>query len=598
MRGLLRSIPALSDSRVTVYGDYEALETTLSFAPLDPISVAGVFDIRRLGGRPWLDAAVRTVTDPTYFRHSVLDATKIASLGDLPLVRSTDGRYAAHFRDLERWNVFARFHDPPVLPMAVCRYFAVAKGEGTSARSIYDGRPLSRCCHKPPAFYLPDVSDVMRHLAQRNGFKTSIAVLDFRHYFHQILLDPAISRFFLLKIGQTLYRSRTLPMGWAYSPWIAQSCSFGVLLEAMADSGIEVQEVLSHDITPPHYLTLTQAGATAKVFVTYDNVIVFGDRQVVEEGVKHLARVCHSSPIIKEGSLKVADDQLLLGDENHAYPTHLGLQIRRRGRFEVRTSDATLARWIKVESRLRMRRRWTWRETLRGIGIVVHYTRARLQPLLAVAPVLNILRKLPRPPPGQTVRWDGIADIEEADRQTILTEVQKILANPWTALPQERAPEEAVHAFCDASDDRGGCVVLNRELQWEGHEFSLEKKITIYIKEFIAARKAIQLTLHARQNRPTKIILFCDNMAVIYGIRNRYSASLEAQEILRKIFAMLDQSKSSIEVRYIPTDDNPADEPSRARPVILAKIHAALREIHEETDGVESFASDSEPDDV
>jgi hypothetical protein len=45
---------------------------------------------------------------------------------------------------------------------------------------------------------------------------------DLRHWFHQIKVDPELSRIFGLRDNEEYWEWATLPMGWSWSPAIAQ----------------------------------------------------------------------------------------------------------------------------------------------------------------------------------------------------------------------------------------------------------------------------------------------------------------------------------------------------------------------------------------
>ena len=128
-------------------------------------------------------------------------------------------------------------------------YFAVPKTD-SSARSIFNGKTLSKeYYHVPPSVQLPDFAELLKIICRgfRNAKRIFLLSGDWRHWFHQICLHPSIARFFGLtmkipsepeeweqgmKVPEPTKDSRRacLPMGWSWSPLLAQSIGFGVIV--------------------------------------------------------------------------------------------------------------------------------------------------------------------------------------------------------------------------------------------------------------------------------------------------------------------------------------------------------------------------------
>jgi hypothetical protein len=161
-------------------------------------------------------------------------------IGKLPPVREqrtqVHTKYADHFADLLEAGLVDKGHDLDVA--FVSSYFSVDKTVDTSC-SIFNGKALSKLCPVPEPVNLCDT----RHLI--DGMKKFIARqkaqgktpsffafgADFRHWFHQISAPRWLRRLFGLQLRKGgRYQWKSLPMGWSWSPVLAQSAAWATLL--------------------------------------------------------------------------------------------------------------------------------------------------------------------------------------------------------------------------------------------------------------------------------------------------------------------------------------------------------------------------------
>ena len=133
-----------------------------------------------------------------------------------------------HFEQLGCWQVVecSSFQEL----VFISTYFAVAKNTEV-ARAIFNGRRLSASFRPPPVVNLLDIPEMIRTLATLcHEGRLSCLLLDFRHFFHQIPLGKEVRRFFGLRIDNDFFQWKCLPMGWSFSPRIAQSISWMITL--------------------------------------------------------------------------------------------------------------------------------------------------------------------------------------------------------------------------------------------------------------------------------------------------------------------------------------------------------------------------------
>ena len=102
------------------------------------------------------------------------------------------------------------------------RYFAILK-DPTKCRSIFSGGRVSSYFLRPPPVNLPDLHSLLKRIASIIGRKPFHLInFDFRHFFHQIKIG-IIKRAFTLRSKELFDLIwAVLPMGWSYSPRIAQ----------------------------------------------------------------------------------------------------------------------------------------------------------------------------------------------------------------------------------------------------------------------------------------------------------------------------------------------------------------------------------------
>ena len=143
-------------------------------------------------------------------------------------------KYHSHFTDLENCGLIERVSLHEVLFNST--YFCVNKTL-TEARSIFNGELLSLRCPLPDPVNLADTKSVVdgfhEFFAAQNGRRKRCFTYmgDFRHWFHQISAPDWMRRLFgLRRANGTQFRWCSIPMGWSWSPLLAQTTAWSVLL--------------------------------------------------------------------------------------------------------------------------------------------------------------------------------------------------------------------------------------------------------------------------------------------------------------------------------------------------------------------------------
>ena len=107
----------------------------------------------------------------------------------------------------------------------------------------------------------------------------------------------------------------------------------------------------------------------------------------------------------------------------------------------------------------------------------------------------------------------------------------------------------------------------------------------IAVGEMLAIERCINHALSISSSPPKLILLATDNMNCKHWIERGYAKNQEINEIMRRIYSVLDGKKIRLFVTYVPTDDNVADDFTRPvdgketqlNPEKLAKTHQVLQ---------------------
>ena len=229
--------------------------------------------------------------------------------------------------------------------MAYSVYFTVLKASvnKVSLRTIFHTKGINLgVSHAPPV----NLSSFPEWLAE---FKDAeyLWTTDMRHFFHQFGLVEDIRKYFTVLCRGNRFRCACLPMGWTWSPFIAQSLAWWL---AVGDESFEWREL------PRVY---THRGV--KIIIWYDNLLFGGKRtDVMRLREEFLARTVWINATIKEES-----------NSDEGPVTFVGVDLRPatvRKRLQWRLAQKTKNKLMKHLEGLREEREVSkkkW-ETIRG----------------------------------------------------------------------------------------------------------------------------------------------------------------------------------------------------------------------------------------
>jgi len=551
--------------------------------PLDPCTVAGTAKLARMLKHIMRRNFFALSTALKFLRINRHDGYAdfiLKADGEKPRkIRFTNEKYQKHLLSLLKDKILMQCEPEEVRYFST--YFSVLK-DLTSSRAIFNGRALSEKWKTPPPVNIPDVSQVIERIdafgtKNRNTFAVSG---DFRHWFHQITISDELARFMALYItspgGGQAYKYRVLPMGFSYSPWLAQSCAWEVLAHRNDRDEIMVDEdALRHVGCLPTFLAVFYKGKPCGwATVYYDNylVVVNSEEAAAAWSKRILDNASFFNVQIKEGTHKISTPEIF---ENSGLE-YLGVRfkIHRADLKRERNTDGNANRvtWELKNTLGDMPNIKTKRDAARVIGKIMFHMVIHITPLGCVdgfADLVAILRKLALSP-----GWDIPHMLDE--------EQLSMLERRWNFTkintPLFRSPEHR----CDVSNlvSRGDVVATDAARKgygWvhivkglalaphEGHwteehlaKWTSPRSAKIFLMEMHAAIEGL-LAFFSSNKDCEKMALVTDNSGVAYCLRKGFSTLDEANIMIKKVLHLLPR----VEIVQITTKDNCADCPSR-----------------------------------
>ncbi len=580
-----------------------------------------IFDVRTaVKGLRFAEHAIDLVTRIDIFKEHVCPPH---SKRRRPL---TDAKWSQHIADLQHTTP-----KPILVPIClrevkwVASYFAVLKTE-VEARAIYNGKRFSLLCNTPPQTNLPDITVLLGalcDLVEDSGGAIAVCEGDIRHFFHQIPLDEMISQYFCINVadddGIQFFRWNTLPMGWSFSPYIAQSISIGILIRTLSICGLNMDRYRDLSTPPPFIVHRIDGRIMLVAAVWYDNLLVASsDANLLTRVHQKLRSQCEDvfNLELKRWDFfapaRIRMNGFLAGECRHntnksdespickecIRPSYLNLEFATRlVRHHGNSTQAMFWRHSKkflkkidelhadltATNGLESCRFWA-----RVVGTLLWDAHVSMSPLCRHETLLDLARKI-----GESATADDDWDSAYQCTSDIVTELarltKEVSRNPWRTDERRRLTTQEINIASDSSKRRWGAIV------WRSGEENLmpvvsklwdEKMLqaSIFIKELTAA--VISIEDVCSTFRRTRLRLLCDNTAAVAVMKKLCSSTKAGNELALRIVKALADSECTLDVIHITTLFNPADEPSRGRPIIRSKMLFAENLISANDDGI------------
>lgn len=516
--------------------------------------------------------------------------------------RKVSIRFSSHMTTLRECTILTKRSADFLLFCA--GYFAVAKSSGGS-RGIFSGRRVSRRCPIPPPVNLIDTRELIQKMVKHGAGKKgprryNVLVGDFRHWFHQIGAPEWMQRLFGIRHKGEMFSWRSLPMGWSWSPYLAQACAWSFLTHRKPDAPPLLDEdMFRGDKGMPRWVRTPQGGF---VTVYYDNFLVVtpdeSELKAWKERIEENEKPDVLRVVIKPGSLETHTHEQVW---NKGF-SFLGVHFqtvgkrepvkgrkkeheppRKEHRGEPTPEDEELKIWalrvtpLKKEQwleQLSKERPGTLRTAASWVGKGIFACLCSGDPLQrreSGRRLIEAARAIGRTVTGK--QWDTAAAPELWEKAIAAASVsiggsgETLMFAP--VAKQANAKKRVIIAS-DASKKGYGWVAyvqqggrlqkINEEWAEHAGQWSDEKKGRhIFLKELECGAQAYAAARRALP-KEYRVSLVVDNSAAYYAITNGFSSSERGQNIL-------DEHKEGIaegdEVIQVVSKDNPSDCHSR-----------------------------------
>jgi hypothetical protein len=402
-----------------------------------PFSIAGGMLSKKLLAQTQTSfgtEAMMIITDESVFTAKFRDAT---SLRWSAPNKSVPRQWKAHLEQLQSWGVLV-VASISVLVWMLVSYFAVLK-DSTTSRAIFSGRRFSAAFRPPPPINLGEIPEILREiqrivsaLPSGRKFTPRVVISDLRHWFHQIRLSQSLWKYFTIQAQNCVYYWTTVPMGWSYSPYIAQSMAWSIFLSGKIPPCLRLSfEEVRNEKIPPRFLYLrnNRGEIVGLIWLWIDNVTIFSmDEDVTHEITEHYFSNCVAYRIhVKNLSVHNPMDEDV---------TFLGVDFRMRSEdgklvIQWRLDTSGIASWKERTQELVEGRDRRYYASFLGFISWDQYVRAR--PLILIRDLIALMSINA---PKSYTDWSQPSPLTAADIDLIRQRMDLVLINQWSAVTE------------------------------------------------------------------------------------------------------------------------------------------------------------------
>ena len=517
-------------------------EASKKVRPLDPITVAGRVKLEKLVTPGKEEGRYSSEWQRTMWR--VLVGQGIAAtLVDKQEVREeqrsihSHSRWKENLESLCQWKVLESCQQ--LESQIECKYFQVEKSETPPLdRAIFDCRQTNSRCSDPPPIQLVTVEELLNMF--RRFVRPSCSTCDLRHWFYQIPLLRAEDRDLFCVHSHRRLRLRCLPMGFKWSPFLAQSVVWSVILKGVEDQ----VRGRTMERSPPPYVEIVVGGVTrGYIVVFYDNILVIGENKTIrDQWTAHIQRSLRSLDI-------AIKDEVQLSEKGAEF---LGVEF-------VKTGDALL--WRHKQSNAE---KWAKTQLLDNIdsslGILVWDTVVKNVSFRRRRGLIETLRA--RATNRQVEEWA----MEEVENLW-----SELLKNDWVRWTTLEHPKELRILASDASNEGGAYLRLSErgevayDQRWKWSEEEASKYIAW--RELDSALRAIEREIEVEGAMNMTIGIAIDNRVALAALKYFGCSEGVLDERLRQLEEITQRRRITIMTVWVMSEDEAADEPSRGLPI-------------------------------
>lgn len=518
-------------------------------------------------------------------------------------------------------------------------YFGVRKGRSGLDRAITSCKRLNSLLEKPPQFNLlnhPRISQILKDFP-----RPYMATADYKNYFYQLPLPEMVRSYFCIQQGPNLYHLKVLPMGYSWSPYLAQGVSSTVLYAARRlfserrGPGFQNAQPAIPDDSFETVIRVkdSEGNCIAAMGVVYDNILIVAGSETTLRELIECVEVSNTKYNLKlkidskdtrahqqrlpagwdanimeesintRGGSKMGHTMSFTGIE-YLYFSDTGVHFRHMRKnvsgWEEDFRAFSDAFFMSADGSFDVGQlSLNNRQVAHMVGVQIWDARVMAVPLSTLATALNDLSEI-----GKSVKgaesWNDNTPLSR-ERQNALLKAHREFLNrvaklDYFKLRSHHKGVRQVYACSDSSSYMASGVILG-ELQ-ATHSLQMTWSRKQLVKNSInwkETKVAIETIKHmiSRWDRyfpgvpmkGTQIVFGEDNTTAMRALNAfHYPRELGIAGELLDLWHLLEARGLSLTSLYINTKLMPADEPSRGRKLIQEKCRLARQSLKNEVE--------------
>ena len=451
----------------------------------------------------------------------------------------TSKAFCSQLKQLEQWGVLRRSQ---TRARCYIGYFTVPKTSG-KARAIANCKAMNKFFHADWPFCLATIEELFRVITffpPRNGV---FGVLDLRHWFHQLSLPRQAEGLFRLTVGSETWDWCTWPMGFKYTPVIAQAVVGAIIAETIVACGWLMEgsipaEAVIRGRSKRHVCVVAA--------VWYDNIIVHCAHQEA-----HHSFFTRLHSIMSRLKVKIKEPGVTTSKTQVQY---LGIVATNQAtRCVWRHIADNVSRWLKIKIKPKM----SGHEVYAALGVLLWHIRLRGLPF---GRVRESFRKIYE----QTLHcnaeqdWTLMCSLSVDNQATLRQWLKEATEDREFDREITSPPLHFRTTATDASNwgwafvDRGG---IKGQAPWT----DVQKEWHINTKEAYAAIQAVYFYAKSR----THILVAVDNQVAKSWLSETWDLTRQEGRWVAELNLHLQELEATMEIIYVKSEENPADSASR-----------------------------------
>lgn len=469
--------------------------------------------------------------------------------------------------------------------------FLVPKDDHKS-RAIGNCRSLNERFAKGPRLSFASMEDLFRIITFFDK-QTYFATADFRHWFYQIPLPKEARRFFTVQCEEKLCQFTVWPMGFSWSPFVAQGLSMLIAwLAIQSQKNVTAIPPSTSDADIPPFWLIAKKGTVGRpnktdikgfIVFWYDNLLLVTDSPVLRDNLrKSLASTAedyHAMWKSAQSTETFKEEEAFISTQDQV--TYLGIHFKRSQRkWTWQHVEKNLTKWgSKTEAIPNEQGEFTWKDLAFLSGVLTWDWTVSGRGREALGIALRIALKIGSHRIADHEWKEKVTDIDKW--KPILEEAKRKIRAVLSGGPQRRELENVtpfrnkVFLASDACDTSGAWVNLDtHETQVENFS-AYDRQQHINWKETLWALRALEAEI-GKCRDSTLVKIGVDNMTAVCALQHRVVGFDRRLDTMMQAVLESFKAKGCLWVaHHIAGDMQPADEPSRHQKLDEGKIRSA-----------------------